>query len=78
MESQVPPRTNEVNKLKNRTRTWMATTRFGPPAIFQLDDHCDNRVQLEIGPGQAHTRLGIVARCHHRSSADGWDQLGTR
>ena len=53
-------------------RGW--TRHFGPPTILQADDHrgwaseqlrtwaSDHGTELEISPGQAHTRLSIVER----------------
>ena len=74
MAACVLTREQSDNLIQAIERGW--TRFFGPPAILQLDDHrgwasdalrtwaSDHGTELEIDPGQAHTRLSVVERRH--------------
>ena len=74
MAARVPTREQSDNLIQAFERGW--TRFFGPPSILQLDDHrgwasdalrtlaSDHGTELEIAPGQAHTRLSVVERRH--------------
>ena len=74
MSARVVPSEMAVDLVIGLERGWLK--HFGPPGILQVDDHrswssdyvkswCDdNGIQMDISPGQAHTRLGIVERRH--------------
>ena len=60
--------------IKHLERAWIRN--FGPMRILQVDEHrawssdamrqwcTENGVQLQISPGQSHTRLAILERRH--------------
>ena len=60
--------------IRGLERGWIR--HFGPPTLLQVDDHrgwssdttrtwtSDLGIQLEISPGQAHTRLSVLERRH--------------
>ena len=72
MAARILSREQSEHLIQAFERGW--TRFFGPPAILQLDDHrgwasealrtwaSDHGTELEIAPGQAHTRLSVVER----------------
>ena len=74
MAARVIPMEKSEDFLKALERGWIR--HFGTPTILQVDDHrawsselirswsSDHGVHLEISPGQAHTRLGLLERRH--------------
>ena len=74
MAARILSREQSEHLIQAFERGW--TRFFGPPAILQLDDHrgwasealrtwaSDHGTELEIAPGQAHTRLSVVERRH--------------
>ena len=74
MTARVIPKEQSDDLITAFERSWIRF--FGPPAILQIDDHrgwasetlrtwaSDHGIQLEISPGQAHTRLSVIERRH--------------